>query len=226
MDQYFLDTEFIETFTTTGGLFSKRRKMHTIDLISIGIVSNDGREYFAISSDYDYSSASDWVKENVIRPLYIKTVNGDARNYITEANFHKQYGLSNRLIKHQILEFTHCYRDGLFYRNDKSPKFYGYYSDYDWVLFCSLFGRMIDLPKGFPMYCIDVKQELDQVAADKLLNTGFWRSKGIGISPLTVKQAIEVIKTFPGYPQDYGHHDALGDAKWVQELYRFIAKIS
>lgn len=26
----------------------------------------------------------------------------------------------------------------------------GYYADYDWVAFCQLFDRMIDLPKDFP----------------------------------------------------------------------------
>ncbi len=46
----------------------------------------------------------------------------------------------------------------------KEPEIYGYYADYDWVLLCSLFGRMIDLPKGFPMYCIDLKQIIDEKA--------------------------------------------------------------
>ena len=41
---------------------------------------------------------------------------------------------------------------------DESPIFYGYYADYDWVIFCWIFGKMIDLPEGFPMYCNDIKQ--------------------------------------------------------------------
>lgn len=42
-------------------------------------------------------------------------------------------------------------------------KFYGYYADYDWVLFCWLYGTMMQLPKGFPMFCIDLKQIMDAV---------------------------------------------------------------
>lgn len=54
--RYFFDTEFIEDGKT-------------IDLISIGIVAEDGREYYAINRDCDFSKASDWVKENVIAKL-------------------------------------------------------------------------------------------------------------------------------------------------------------
>lgn len=46
---------------------------------------------------------------------------------------------------------------------DDTPEFWGYYSDYDWVAFCWLFGSMIDLPKGWPMYCRDIKQLADQM---------------------------------------------------------------
>ena len=48
--KYFLDTEFIEDGKT-------------IDLISIGIVAEDGREYYAINSECDFPKANDWIKE-------------------------------------------------------------------------------------------------------------------------------------------------------------------
>lgn len=34
-------------------------------------------------------------------------------------------------------------------------------ADYDWVVLCQLYGTMMDLPKGWPMYCRDVKQLCD-----------------------------------------------------------------
>lgn len=43
----------------------------------------------------------------------------------------------------------------------KNPEFWGYYADYDWVVFCWLFGSMVDLPEGWPMYCKDYKQLID-----------------------------------------------------------------
>ena len=30
--------------------------------------------------------------------------------------------------------------------------------DYEWVLLCQLFGLMISLPQGWPMFCMDLKQ--------------------------------------------------------------------
>lgn len=61
MAKYFIDTEFIEGFYKP--LFGKKR--HFIDLISIGIVCDDGREYYAISKEFNVSDADEWVKENV-----------------------------------------------------------------------------------------------------------------------------------------------------------------
>lgn len=117
--KYFLDTEFIEY-------------PNTIDLISIGIVAEDGRELYEISSEFDESKASQWVKENVIPHL------GPNRRKLSD-------------IKDMILDFV---------GTDK-PEFWGYYADYDWVIFCWIFGTMMELPKGFPMYCRDIKQLCD-----------------------------------------------------------------
>ena len=62
-------------------------------------------------------------------------------------------------IRDEILEFVGA---------DPSPEFWGYYADYDWVVFCQIFGAMIDLPKGWPMYCRDLKQLADEKGNPKL----------------------------------------------------------
>ena len=54
--KFFYDTEFIEDGKT-------------IDLISIAIVAEDGREYYAISKEFKARRASFWVKENVLKYL-------------------------------------------------------------------------------------------------------------------------------------------------------------
>ena len=51
--RFFYDTEFIE-------------KQGSIDLISIGVVGDDGSEFYAINADCDLDKANDCVKENVI----------------------------------------------------------------------------------------------------------------------------------------------------------------
>lgn len=233
--KYFLDTEFIEGFHKP--LFGKRR--HFIDLISIGIVAEDGKQFTYISNEYDYNKANDWVKENVISPLYKATVKGDNRNRFDASNFHKEYGYSNERIAKGIALFCGCYEDQLFWRTNSSPEFYGYYADYDWVLFCSLFGRMIDLPKGFPMYCRDLKQMLDEKAegitqAELTRYVGTpsegWKLSGelpkqvLDISDYSFDAKLAILKIQKDYPKQTSEHDALADAKWNHQLYKFLTK--
>ena len=50
--RYFYDTEFIENGKT-------------IELVSIGIVGEDGSEFYAVSTDFNPAHANAWVRENV-----------------------------------------------------------------------------------------------------------------------------------------------------------------
>ena len=50
--KYWIDTEFIA-------------KPFTLDLVSIGLVAEDGREFYAESSEVDWSKASPWMLKNV-----------------------------------------------------------------------------------------------------------------------------------------------------------------
>jgi len=52
-------------------------------------------------------------------------------------------------IKNDILAFV---------EDDDKIEFWGYFADYDWVVFCQLWGRMIDLPRIFPHFCMDLMQ--------------------------------------------------------------------
>lgn len=112
------DTEFIEDGKT-------------IDLISIGMVREDGSQLYLENLSANYSRASQWVKDNVIVHLDIA-----------------QHGVAHEEIGSKVLAFV----------GDEKPEFWGYYADYDWVALCQLYGTMMDLPKGFPMFCRDVKQ--------------------------------------------------------------------
>lgn len=207
--KYFLDTEFIEGFHKP--IFGKRR--HFIDLISIGIVSEDNRGFYFISSEYNYNDADAWVKDNVIIPMYKKAVNGDNRNRYSSDNFHKTFGQPVSYIRANILAWI---------GNDKDISFYGYYSDYDWVLLCSIFGRMIDLPKGFPMYCRDLKQMMDEKVAsfsNSDFLTHFHQKK-----PLSFEEKLKLYKDGPNFPRQEDVHNALSDAIWNKELYEYLIK--
>lgn len=120
--RYFLDTEFMEA----PGL---------LQLLSIGIVAEDGREFYAENFDADWRYANPWVRGHVLPHLS------------------KDGAITLQMMRKKLLAFI----------GDDTPEFWGYYADYDWVVFCWIFGAMIDLPKGWPMYCRDLKQWCDEL---------------------------------------------------------------
>lgn len=146
------DTEFIEDGKT-------------IDLISIGMVREDGAEYYAENAQCDLSRAGPWVRENVLPHIGGHPVQWPA------------------LIAKSIREFA-----------GEKPEFWGYYADYDWVVLCQLFGTMMDLPKGWPMYCRDIKQLCDSFGNPRLPEQG------------------------------NGEHHALADARWNKAAYEFLSQ--
>jgi len=54
--RFFYDCEFIEDG-------------RTIDLVSIGVVDESGREFYAVSTEFDPSKAIEWVRRNVLDKL-------------------------------------------------------------------------------------------------------------------------------------------------------------
>ncbi|MHC5779688.1 3'-5' exonuclease family protein [Nostoc sp.] len=112
-----MDSEFIENGST-------------IDLISIGIVAEDGRQFYAINWDCDYRKANDWVKANVLVHLPFRPNDSPGK----EGSAWK----TRSVIRDAIATFLGCE-----YRVDKSPKyalkegvekpeFWTYYGSYDW----------------------------------------------------------------------------------------------
>jgi len=173
--KYFLDTEFIE---------SSERK--TIDLISIGIVAEDGRKYYAINTEFDPSLASEWVVENVLNKLPPRSESFNPVEASPRQVSESKAWKSREIIKQEILKFT---------SQDVSPiEFWAGWAAYDWVVFCWIFGNMIDLPDGYPYYCNDVIQWMNQLG----LSRDF----------------------LPPDPENA--HNALADAQWVKDAYNML----
>lgn len=189
--KYFLDTEFIEGFHKP--LFGKRR--HFVDLVSVGIVSENGQRYYAVSNDFSARDANEWVKKNVLSKLTLSIPGSPAAIFKSNAQIAEE-------IKAFIYKTSEIHNPASIGNWEEVKHyfpidFYGYYADYDWVLFCSLFGTMMDLPRGFPMYCRDLKQMMDE----KKLGEEW-------------KRAV--------CPDPRDEHNALVDAIWNFELYKAI----
>lgn len=281
--RYYIDTEFLEGPQKEKFPISLFRKEtpNTIDLISIGIVAEDGREYYAISKDFNLKEAWNrfdlvqqsgdmrnvfpegkkeyWIRENVLKPIWRelffkyddclglsnKQIDSYSKSILSgqhDKHFSfeslkiliNKYGKTNKEIAEEIKKFTSVVQDF----NDKTtghylktnvdysmPEFYAYYADYDWVVFCWLFGRMIDLPNGFPMYCKDLKQVLDKKEADLKSENGI-TIKGPYVESVGAFESFHFksIKDIPNYPkQDQSKsHNAIEDARWNKQLYEFL----
>lgn len=207
--RYFFDTEFHEYV---------HRGTPTIELISIGIVAEDGRELYDISRHFGWADAyaNKWLRQNVLKPIY-EEMTGDVDNERWQkdggvwdllnlfGNAVDKKGCTNEQIRDDIIAFV---------GDDPKPQFYAYYADYDWVAFCWLFGRMIDLPKGFPMYCRDLKQMIDEfVDKDNLF------------IPPSGLLTLDDLKQHPDYPKQANEHNALDDARWNRDLYDFLRNL-
>ena len=293
--KYFIDFEFIEGKIPQKifGLNIPKwlsEPNNTIQAISVGIVAEDGREYYAISKDFNLKEAWNryqleddnsvgvrigclpnkkkayWLRENVLKPIFLELCNWDEgifhesgnlffgsskgipiKGGFTYSNLKKLinlYGKSNKQIAKEIYDFINpdlgfhvaSYNNSELRGNHPMakhfdahnvdsddyiyfarPEFYAYYADYDWVVFCQLFGTMMDLPTGFPMYCNDLKQTLDEKAI--LFD---WSKSNIDSSKWDIQYKIEVIKRHCAYPQQTNEHNALADARWNFELYKFL----
>ncbi len=80
--RFFYDCEFIEDGTT-------------IELVSIGVVDEDGREFYAVSTEFDPTRAIDWVRRNVLDKLpapadpawrSLERIRADLLAFLTEPN--------------------------------------------------------------------------------------------------------------------------------------------
>jgi hypothetical protein len=148
--KFWFDTEFFENG-------------ETIRLISIGVVAEDGRTYYAETlGATNWASSSMWLMENVLP-------------HLTGPKIERSQ------IARDLIEFM-----------GEKPEIWAYYADYDWVALCQIFGTMLDLPKGWPMYCRDLKQLCDMSGNPTLPKQGGTK------------------------------HNALADARWNKQAWEWL----
>ena len=175
MAKYFLDTEFIENGST-------------IDLVSIGIVADDGRQLHLGNRSCDFNAADGWVRKNVLKPMGVEF---EGPNKSVPMVSIDSFWKTKEFIKHDVASF---FGAKPLTDDTPQPEIWADYGSYDWVVFCQLFGKMIDLPTGFPMHINDIQQE----------------ARRLGLSEDDLPK------------QEAGAHNALEDAKHVQVLWQFL----
>lgn len=130
--RYFYDTEFIEDGST-------------IELVSIGIVAEDGREYYAVSTEFDAAKANGWVRDNVLDKL--PSADNPAWKSLDE-------------IRREVYEFLTSARS--------KPELWAWVGAYDHVVFAQLWGDMTGLPRSLPRFTRELKQYWEMAGRPRL----------------------------------------------------------
>ena len=152
--------------------FSECGRKDRVRLLSIALVAEDGPEFYA-ETEEDRSLVNPWVAEHVVPQL-----TGPIQPYPE--------------IAQGILRFL-----GNRESTGVETRLWAYFGAYDFVLYCQIFGTMINLPKGFPFFCWDLKQLASMLQIPKA--------------------------AFPRQPEK--EHHALHDARWNRDLYRQMKRL-
>jgi hypothetical protein len=128
----FYDCEFIEDGTT-------------IDLISLGAVDEDGREFYAISRVFDGSKAGRWVQKHVL----------DKLPPISDPAYR-----SRLQIREDFFDFVTA--------GAGPVELWAWNAPYDHVVVAQLWGAMPALPRELPRFTRDLRQRWDDVGRPEL----------------------------------------------------------
>ena len=126
----FLDTEFT-------GLHQKTT------LISLGLVSECGKSFYAEFTDYDKSQIDDWLRANVLANLVLPDIPHGIPHGIPQGMPLHAAALTikgnNSVIKNALTEWLSQF---------DSVEIWSDCLSYDWVLFNNIFGCAFDIPKN------------------------------------------------------------------------------
>lgn len=130
--RYFYDCEFIEDG-------------QTIELISIGVVDLSGREFYAVSTEFDDRRAGPWVRANVLPKLPSP---GD-RSW-----------RSRKQIREDLLAFLT--------EPGTDIELWAWIAAYDHVSLCQLWGAMPALPRPLPRFTRELRQRWEDAGRPPL----------------------------------------------------------
>jgi 3' exoribonuclease, RNase T-like len=130
--RFFYDTEFIEDGTT-------------IDLVSIGVVDETGREFYAVSTEFDERRAIPWVRRNVLDRLPPPA---------------DRAWRSRQRIRDDLLAFLTG--------PGQEVELWAWFAAYDHVALAQLWGPMTALPRAVPRFTRELRQRWDDAGRPEL----------------------------------------------------------
>ena len=177
----FFDTEFTGLHQNT-------------TLISIGLISECGKTFYAELTDYDESQIDEWLEKNVIENLLFKDKEKQKQstvNFLTEGFNYKGFG-NTETVKKYLIDWL-----GLF----KEVEIWADCLSYDWVLFNQIFGHAFNVPKNIYYIPFDI--------------CTLFYAKGI--------DADISREDFSGMNKNSVKHNALWDARVIRECFNKLS---
>lgn len=197
----FLDTEFTGLHQNTS-------------LLSIGLVDEDGRSFYAEVSDYDFTQMDEWLLENVMANMMFDPAKSGEDEYYIVTRFKdnpsgqdlfKSYSLKMRgtlkEIKHELTKWLEQYTHVEIWSDCLA---------YDWVLFNNIFGTAFDIPEN--VYYIPF--DICTLFKIKDIDPDISREKFIEERITNIEQELN----------GFNKHNALWDAYVIKECYLKLTK--
>ena len=188
----FFDTEFTGLHKNT-------------TLISIGLVDENGRTFYAEFSDYDKSQCDKWIHDNVIKHLRL----GTYEHYGLNVNNTEVYG-SKEFIKGKLSDWLSQY---------EKVELISDCCHYDMVLFIDIFGGAFDIPSNVNPACHDINQDIAK-------HFKISEKEAFDLSREEIIESTnELVSKY--WPNDViniegDKHNSLYDAKVIKEIYKII----
>jgi hypothetical protein len=130
--RFFYDCEFIEDG-------------RTIELVSIGVVDEGGREFYAVSTEFDPTRAIPWVRDHVLDKLPSPS---------------DPAWRSRQRVRDDLLEFLTAPGEPI--------ELWAWMSAYDHVVLCQLWGDMRALPRPVPRFTHELRQRWEAAGCPPL----------------------------------------------------------
>lgn len=168
-------------------------------LISIGIVSENEKKFYAESTNYKECQCGYWIKENVLKHTIIggneklaKSLGEDERTMVVLG--------SKADIRYELKEWLKQFGD---------IQFVSDVCHYDMVLLIDIFGSAFDLPDNVSAVCYDINQDIA-------------RHYGISDREAFGKSREDIVSELYGRQIDGEKHNALYDAEVIKAIYEEV----
>ena len=158
-------------------------------LISIGMISECGKTFYAELIDYDKSQVDEWLQENVISKLYLPELIGDEEARIDYSEFTKKGNCTYKGV-HDLLYET--LKDWL--SQFEKVEMWGDCLSYDWVLFNNIFGHAFNIPKNVYYIPFDICTSFKENSVDPDINREEYSELKEGVQKHNALWDAKVIK--------------------------------